>query len=176
MTNCSTRKNQNDFYQENANINLFAFVGEKISVIEFDPNAESKDVMEIDSITGETIIRKRHIMDRGFRCKYVVKKNIFNKLESDTVNFVAYDHYGRPNFEKSKFVLLYISKNKDKNHYFHQKYQFDALEIENGNYYGEIFKRKNSVWVSHRKKVSVKELFEWKKKNEFQDIFQGNAR
>jgi hypothetical protein len=111
----------------NDSINLYAFVGEKISVIQFDPNEKSQR-MQIDSIKGDTLIFKSWIMDNGFKCKYKVVRNVYNKLETDTVEFEAYDHYGRPAFEKHKNALLYLSYDKEKNKYYHQKYIFDPIK------------------------------------------------
>ena len=75
-------------------------------------------------------------MDKGFRCKYKIVKNIFNHLPNDTVEFVAYDHYGNPGFAEKDTVILYLSKNKEEGHYFHQKYQYDnVFKDEKGNYF-----------------------------------------
>jgi hypothetical protein len=35
-------KTEDNFYEENTSVNLFAFVGKKISIIEFDPNPRSR--------------------------------------------------------------------------------------------------------------------------------------
>lgn len=126
----------------NKNINLYAFVGKKISVTEFDPNKnkepEPKGEYEIDEETGDTLkfVRKHYIMDGAFKCKYQVLRKMFNYLETDTVEFIAYDHYGTPGFAENDTVILYISKSKDGGHYFHQKYQFDKPYInKKGHYY-----------------------------------------
>ncbi|WP_438976646.1 hypothetical protein [Polaribacter sp.] len=111
----------------NSSVNLYAFIGEKISVIEFDPN-ENSERIEIDSITGDTLVFKSWVMDSGFKCKYKVVRNVYNELKTDTVEFEAYDHYGRPAFEKYENVLLYLSQNEEKDKYYHQKYIFDALK------------------------------------------------
>lgn len=126
----------------NKNINLYAFVAKKISITEFDANENNKDVQtgefEIDEETGDTlkIIKKRYIMDRAFKCKYRVIRKMFNYLESNTVEFIAYDHYGSPGFAEKDTVILYLSKSKDGSHYFHQKYQYDNVYInKKGHYY-----------------------------------------
>lgn len=125
--------------EEGRSINLYAFVGKKISVTEFNPNAEKRDVeYGIDDETGDsiTIIQEKYIMDRAFLCKYQVIKNMFNHLENDTVEFTAYDHYGTPGFAESDTVILYISTSKDSSHYFHQKYQYDRVfKNKKGNYF-----------------------------------------
>ena len=113
--------------------NLYAFIGKKVSVTEFDPN-EINSIQSTDSITGETVVKTKYIMDHGFLCKYVVVRNLYNKLESDTIEFKAFDHYGRPGFEDSEEVILYISKNEE-GHFFHQKYQFENIFIDSKNRY-----------------------------------------
>ena len=96
--------NTGEFVNENDSINLFAFIGEKISVIEFDPNADIEKrqtiTKGIDEETGDSvnIVQQHYIMDSGFRCKYKIVKNIFNHLPNDTIEFIAYDHYGKPGF------------------------------------------------------------------------------
>ncbi|MNU12025.1 hypothetical protein D3C71_00460 [compost metagenome] len=126
----------------NKSINLYAFVGKRISVTEFDPNENKEDIptgeYEIDEETGDTlkIIKRRYIMDSAFKCKYQVIRKMFNYLESDTVEFIAYDHYGTPGFAQNDTVILYISKSKDGSHYIHQKYQYDNVYInKEGHYY-----------------------------------------
>ena len=125
-----------NFYKENQNVNLFAFIGEKISMEEFDPNLDVKTIIEIDLENGDTIYRKAKIIDRAFKLKYKVIKNLFNDLKSDTVEFVAYDHYGKPGFSNLQNVILYISKSTDKKFYFHQKYE-----------YNEIILTKKNEWI-----------------------------
>ncbi len=55
-------------------VNLYAFVGEKISVMQYDPNSNSNTPIsiEIDETTGDTItMRKRSfVMDNAFEAKY----------------------------------------------------------------------------------------------------------
>lgn len=135
--------NHDELANENDSINFFAFIGEKISVVEFDPNAdiEKKQTITrgIDEETGDSvtiIVNKSFSMDNGFRCKYKILKNVFNNLPNDTVEFVAYDHYGTPGFAEKDTVILYLSKNKEEGHLFHQKYQYDdVFKDEKGNYF-----------------------------------------
>ncbi|TCP26918.1 hypothetical protein EV195_102260 [Tenacibaculum skagerrakense] len=142
---------QSEFKIENDSINLYAFIGEKIAVIEFDPN-ENNTRIKIDSITGDTIRRMSYMMDNGFRNKYKVVRNIFNDLKTDTIEFVAYDHYGRPGFENYENVILYISLNKEKGYFYHQKYQYDVVE-----------KTKKGTWKGLHGE-SIENLFNKKKK------------
>jgi len=144
-------KKNSGFKITNESINLYAFIGEKISVKEFDPN-ENNTRIEIDSISGDTIRRIIYVMDNGFENKYKVIRNVYNELETDTIEFVAYDHYGRPGFEKYENVMLYLSFNEDKGIYYHQKYIFDPIK-----------KTKNGMWKGLNGE-SIKKLFN-KQKN-----------
>lgn len=153
LISCKSTKvgKQSEFKISDDSVNLYAFIGEKISVIEFDPN-ENNTRIEIDSITGDTLLRVSYTMDNGFKNKYKVLKNVFNDLKTDTIEFIVYDHYGRPEFENYENVILYVSLNKEKNHYYHQKYQFDPVE-----------KTKNGTWKGLNGK-SIEKLFNEKKK------------
>ena len=110
--------------------NLYIFIGQKISINEFDPNINSEKITgtEIDEETGDTLTvkNKAWVMDNAFCCKYLIQKQIANKLPKKTVEFNAYDHYGRPSFEKYDNVIMYISKNKEGT-FFHQKYIYDPV-------------------------------------------------
>nr|WP_314496872.1 hypothetical protein [uncultured Chryseobacterium sp.] len=111
-------------------VNLYAFVGKKISVTEFDPNENNhSEKYQMDDDTGDSvkIIQTTYVMDHAFRCRYKVMKDLFNYLEKDTIEFIAYDHYGTPAFTEKDTVLLYVSKSKDDSYYFHQKYQYDNI-------------------------------------------------
>ena len=176
LFSCSTQKQLNDnFYDENKEVNLFAFIGKKISVIKFDPNAEQIGEKIYDSVSGNTIIKKSYIMDAGFRCKYVVIKNVFNNPKLDTINFVAYDHYGNPGFAEYETVLMYVSKSSKGNYYFHQKYQFDYLERNSdGKFYGYMYEkieRKKRIIFKNKRIASLEDLFAKKKEEVFKSLF-----
>ena len=134
IADCQT----NSYHQPivDTSVNLYAFVGEKISIVEFDPNAEFRKANppEIDSLTGDTIsIKMRILMDNALIAKYRVIHEVFNRLSVDTIEFEVYDHWGRPSFEQYKTVLLYISRSEDGKRYIHQKYQFDRLKKTGAN-------------------------------------------
>ncbi|MDN3691283.1 hypothetical protein QWZ06_02920 [Chryseobacterium tructae] len=121
--------------------NLYIFIGKKISVEEFNPNTkqEKRRTKEVDPETGDTltVIHHSYVMDNAFHCKYSVMKNLINRLPKETVEFNAYDHYGRPGFEEYENVILYISKNKNGD-FFHQKYIYDPVYKVNGKWLGII--------------------------------------
>lgn len=122
--------------------NIYAFVGKKISVEKFDPNVNNGTEKKIiDEETGDsiTIVDRSVIMDNAFRCKYILVKKLFNKLPNDTIEFIAYDHYGDPLFSENDSVILYISKSKNKDYYFHQKYHYDKVfKDKQGNYFSYL--------------------------------------
>ena len=142
------------FYESNDTINLFAFIGKKISIEEFNPNQKPTKI-EFDSITGDSIIRRSYVMDNAFHARYIILQPVFNNLKTDTIDFDVYDHYGRPAWENFESVLLYISKSKEGDHFFHQKYQYD-----------ELYKASNGVWKG-KNGESIAELFQKKKEEVF---------
>ena len=93
---------------------LFAFVGEKISV--------------------DHLPSKQNSFDNGFKAKYLILKKVYGNFPQDTIEFVAYDHYGIPPFSKFKNVLLYVSA--DSGTYYHQKYM-----------YNDVYKTKDGRWA-----------------------------
>ncbi|WP_066402101.1 hypothetical protein [Flavisolibacter tropicus] len=93
---------------------LFAFVGERVSV--------------------EPLPHEQGSMDNGFKGKYAILQKVYGDFPEDTIEFVAYDHYGKPPFSKYKNVLLYVSA--DSGTYYHQKYQ-----------YNDVYKTKDGRWA-----------------------------
>ena len=86
------------------NNKLFVLVGEKISVEPVPPKE------------GEIPF------DNAYLAKYKVIENVYNDYDQETIEFLAFDHYGFPPFAKHKNVLLFISEYKGK--LYHEKYQF----------------------------------------------------
>jgi len=101
-------------YGVNDSNRLFVFVGERVSVEQLPP--------------------ERHSMDNGFKAKYAILKKVYGNFPEDTIEFVAYDHYGTPHFSKFKNVLLYVSA--DSGIYYHQKYM-----------YNDVYKTKDGRWA-----------------------------
>lgn len=93
---------------------LFVFVGHKISV---DP-----------------LPYEQGSMDGGFKAKYFVLEKIFGTFSHDTIEFIAYDHYGIPPFSDYSDALLFVSA--DSGTYYHQKYQ-----------YNDVYKTKDGQWA-----------------------------
>ncbi len=73
-------------------------------------------------------------MDNGFKVKYAILKKVYGDFPGDTIEFVAYDHYGIPPFSKFKNVLLYVSAHSGI--YYHQKYM-----------YNDVYKTKDARWA-----------------------------
>lgn len=101
-------------YGANDSNQLFVFVGEKIAV--------------------EPLPHKRYSMDNAFKAKYAILKKEYGDFPGDTIEFVAYDHYGTPAFSKFKNVLLFVSA--DSGTYYHQKYM-----------YNDVYKTKDGRWA-----------------------------
>lgn len=130
-----TKNNPVDYVKNynGENNKLFAFVGHKILV--------------------ENLPYKEGSMDGGFIAKYKVLQKVFGNFSQDTIEFVAYDHYGIPVFSKFENVLLFVSA--DSGTYFHQKYM-----------YNDVYKTKDGRWAgsyaihdykhSNNKKTKIK--------------------
>lgn len=155
---CTSKKkiSQSNFYEENKNVNLYAFVGEKISVESFDPNKNNTKKIK-DPLSKDSIIVKEYVMDYGFYCTYKILQNVYNTFERDTILFKAYDHYGNPAFENEKYVLLYVSKSTNEG-FYHIKYQFDSVKKtkfgfkgNNGKSIERLFTDKKNTVLKERK-------------------------
>lgn len=143
-----------------SSVNLYAFVGEKVTVVEYDPNKDGDPDApnKVDAATGDTTVKKNFlVMDRHFYATYQVVHNVFNELKGDTIRFKAFDRYGRPAFEQHPTALLYISKSTDGKSFFHQKDQFD-----------ELVKNENGQWVG-KNGESLEQLFDVKRKTVFKE-------
>ena len=99
--------------QEIEEPDLYVFVGEKISVTEFEPETKEGQI----------------IMDAAFRAKYKVLEEVYNDLKLDTLEFTAYDHYGYPGFSNFKHVLLYVVQTEEG--FVHAKYLYSPLFLTN---------------------------------------------
>ena len=83
------------------------FVGRKISVEEFEPEAEEGYIL----------------MDLAFLARYEVVSILRGEYAGEKIEFEAYDHYGFPNFATYETVVLFVSM-ADDGTYYHQKYQY----------------------------------------------------
>ncbi|MBX2969990.1 MAG: hypothetical protein KF803_11515 [Cyclobacteriaceae bacterium] len=99
---------------------LFVFVGEIIEVKDYPYEKEDPK----DSII--TI----H-MDSRYLAKYKVLKSVYGTFTEDTIEFIVYDHYGKPAFSKFKTVLLFVSNYKGQ--LYHEKYQYFDVYITKDN-------------------------------------------
>ena len=73
-------------------------------------------------------------MDKGFKAKYAILEKVYGNFPYDTIEFVAYDHYGIPPFSKFKNVLLYVGA--DSGTYYHENYL-----------YNDVYKTKSGRWA-----------------------------
>jgi hypothetical protein len=94
---------------------LYVIIGEKI---------------EVKELTDE-----KNIMDAKFLAKYKILERVCGDYRRDTVEFIVYDHYGRPAFEDYKTVMLYLIEYEGK--FYHEKYL-----------YHDLYKTKAGRWAS----------------------------
>jgi hypothetical protein len=104
--------------EQEAQGELFVFVGEKIEVIELGPVGDTK-----------------YTLDYAFKAKYRVLENIYGDLEKDVIEFTAYDHDGILEFSFFDHVLLYIVK--ENSEYFHCR-----------NLFSPLFKTRDGRWAA----------------------------
>jgi hypothetical protein len=101
---------------------LYVFVGKKIEVVGFKQKLDSNEIA----------------FDAAFKAKYEIVQNLFGHYTKDTIEFEAYDHYGKPAFSQYDYVLLFVSNYNGK--LYHEKYQ-----------YFDVYKAKNGRWASSYK-------------------------
>lgn len=99
--------------------NLYIFVGEKVSM-QYEP--------EPNYCMMETL-------DGGMKSVYKIKENIYGQYPKDTIEFKAYDHYGRVMFGYYDTVLLFVGEYCGK--LYQEKYQFF-----------DLYKTKDGRWAS----------------------------
>jgi len=118
---------------------LYVFVGEKIEVKEW-PQPKSIESIDTTIVEGDTIIMKKASlsMDARFISRYRIVQQIFGTFKSDTIEFLAFDHYGTPAFSKYKYVMLFVYNYNGK--LYHEKYK-----------YFDVYKTKNGRWASSYK-------------------------
>lgn len=128
--------NTNDSILKNDSINLYAFIGKKISVE--DAYEEIKYFFEIDKKTGDTIYSKTTNFFQRHIGSYEVIKNVYNDLRRDTIVFMGYDHFGNPKFKAYDYVLLYLTFNESDSTYYHDKNQYQVVkQTKDGHWIGE---------------------------------------
>jgi hypothetical protein len=96
------------------NNKLFVFVGEKI------------EVTPLPYTPGD--------FDGGVKGKYLILQRVYGYYDHDTIEFEAYDHFGRFPFADYKNVILYISEHDGK--LYQEKYTYDP-----------VFKTKDGRWA-----------------------------
>ena len=94
-----------------------AFVGEKIGFHEIEEHCPENSIC----------------MDALFIARYKVDDVLAGDYQGETIDFIAYDHYGTPRFSKQKKAVIYIYQAE--NGYIHHKYSYDVLSsIKGGTY------------------------------------------
>lgn len=99
---------------------LFVFVGQKLSI---------KKLKQ--SPSNDSLI----IIEGKYKAKYEIIQSVYGNYQCKTIEFLAYDHFGTPDFSKSKYALLFVYKSKG------QLYQVP-------NQYFDVYKTKNGRWAS----------------------------
>jgi hypothetical protein len=109
---------------------LFVFVGQKISIENFDLNESLKQPKQ----DGPKECQIEYIvLDAGFKAKYKVIKPIFGEIPSKYINFEIYTHWGEAQLPQGKNTLLFIHHWPHKN--VSAKYLYhDVQKTHDGNW------------------------------------------
>lgn len=115
-------------FAQNNGDSLIVFVGEKIDVHEL----KFENPVKREVIKGEdTLIYSTIFMNAKFTAKYKIIKLLNGHYKADTIEFIAWDHYGIPAFSKYENVLLFVYPHKDG--LVHETYQFVPVYLTNRN-------------------------------------------
>jgi hypothetical protein len=113
-------------YGQTRRDSLIVFIGDKIDV-KYSP--EEKKESRVDTIIeGNDTSYVRHvslISNSRYIAKYKILQLVHGSYNADTIEFIAYDHYGEPAFSKHQTVLLFVSDYNGK--LYHEKYQYFNL-------------------------------------------------
>ena len=111
---------------------LLVIVARKISLVEIDMELESGHVL----------------MDSAFLARYQVLQTLVGDYECDEIEFLAFDHYGYPDFGRYDVVLLPIQLYGEE--YSHVKYAFEPLRKFRGRWMdpkGRSIHRRVEEWA-----------------------------
>ena len=97
---------------------VIAFVGEKTFVEE----REKPQFMDFEMPDGRVVTRKLPAFDTRYEARYSIKDIVHGDYKKESVDFVAYNHYGRPGFPHVNPVLLFLVNYEDE--WVHSKYLF----------------------------------------------------
>lgn len=90
------------------------FIGEKISEQSYSPPKTENDTVKI------------MFMDFAIKVKYHILYKLHGNYDSDTIEFISFDHYGDFNFTKPKYVLLSVKRMSNGDFYL-PKYQYKTI-------------------------------------------------
>lgn len=105
---------------------LIVFVGE-IMEVKYSPEERKEELVDTVIRNGEKAAMKTVSisMDSRYVAKYRILKVIFGTYKADTIEFIAFDHYGQPAFSEYKTVLLYVSNFNGE--LYHEKYMYSGV-------------------------------------------------
>jgi hypothetical protein len=90
------------------------FIGEKISEESYSPPKIVNDTLKVV------------YLDYAIKVKYHILNKLRDNYDSDTIEFISFDHYGDFNFTKPKYVLLSVKKTSDGSFYL-PKYEYKTV-------------------------------------------------
>ena len=97
---------------------VMAFVGNKVFVEE----RAKPEYMDIEMPDGSIVTRSLPAFDTRYEARYEILDMVEGSHEELTIDFVAYDHYGRPSFPHINPVLLFVVSHDSE--WVHSKYLY----------------------------------------------------
>ena len=117
------------------NPELYIFIGKKINV----------------SSASQPNYCNRTSMDSKSKSKYKILMKFTNNFNTDTIDFVSYDHFSKVQYDEFENVLLFVGKYCDS--LIHQKYQYQPVyRMKNGKWASPIFEEYDSTKIKSGKK------------------------
>jgi hypothetical protein len=151
-------------FGQNKKDSLIVFVGEIISV-KYSPLQQKKEPLVPVIRNGDTTYMQpvRIIFDGRYVAKYKVLKLVYGSYKADTIEFIAFDHYGEPAFSKFKTVLLFVSIKDGK--FYHEKYQyFDVYKTVGGRWANPGDPYKPDGFGDYHRKIIKPQFVKFKEK------------
>lgn len=99
---------------------LIIFVGTEI----FTQEASQRDRNRVDPVTGEEYLVLR--MDSEWQSRFRILQRLEGTYENPTIDFTAFDHFGKPDYSEAKGPVLLYVREKPRGR-FHDKYRFERV-------------------------------------------------
>lgn len=143
----SDTKLVNNATNGDTSVNLYAFIGEKISVKQYIAIPNNKTDISTSS-NSKFVSCQNGVPQNLYEVKYKILKNVFNEYITDADSILTYKSYRYPEFKKHNTVILYFSKTNSGSYYYQ-------------GFYDVVHKNSKGIWLGKNGK-SPQQLLEEK--------------